>query len=383
MSDRTGSGLVELAVLETVDAATAGRPRAHVVCAKAVAAIEERIGLGPRYGYEVLLDMARPWIIPVPAVRVVGNKGDRDFPEAAAAAYTECRLSHVGQLVLDAEAHRLAPVPVGIINGTTYRGGMQPPLEPFRLLAALRRLLDDPRVPDSEVLGIVGAPYSTAGCVVTGDLAALMKGRRAVVRETARITITGVPVPAAPAEPPAPVRPRAGVTAVACASIGPPPLRHPAHLVIESLPARTSNPQAGQAIISRVRPRSWPDSDPPRARDEGLPIEDITDQSSVDNDVRIVIALRPALTPWPSATSSRRSRASRPRRHGRSRPRWPASCGRGQTVTAARTSGPASPALKTPSAVTGDANGATADRRCAPASWTLAAGNTHRAAPMA
>jgi hypothetical protein len=301
VSDRTGSDLVELAILETLSAATAGRPRAHVVCTKAVAAIEERIGLGPRYGYEVLLDLARPWIIPVPTVSVMGNKGDRTFPEAAWPEHTECRPSHAGQVVLDAETHRLAPVPVGIINGTAYRGGIQPPLEPLRVLAALRRLLEDPRVPDGEVLGIVGLPYSTAGCQVTGDLDALMKGRRVVVRETAKIIITGVPVPPVSAEPPPPVSPRTGIIAVGHAFTGPPSLRHPAHLVIESLPARTSNPQADQAIISRVRPPSWADSPPPLAGDlapdPGLPIEDITDQASQHNDVRIVIALRPGADP--------------------------------------------------------------------------------------
>jgi hypothetical protein len=46
VGDRTGCGLTELAILETLSAATGGRPRAHVVCTKAVAAIEERIGLG-------------------------------------------------------------------------------------------------------------------------------------------------------------------------------------------------------------------------------------------------------------------------------------------------------------------------------------------------
>jgi hypothetical protein len=80
-------------------------------------------------------------------------------------------------------------------------------------------------------------------------------GRQVVVRETAKITITGVPVPPAPAEPPMPVRPPTGVIAVAYGGgAGPPPLRHPAHLVIESLPARTSNPQAAQTVIARVRP---------------------------------------------------------------------------------------------------------------------------------
>ncbi len=132
---------------------------------------------------------------------------------------------------------------------------------------------------------------------MTGDLDALIKGRRAVIRETARITITGVPVPPAPAGAPAPVRPHTAVTALAYATAGPRRPRHPGHLVIESLPARTSSPQAGQAIISRPWPRSRPDSHPSLARTPGLPIEDITDQADTGTDVRIVIALRPGSDP--------------------------------------------------------------------------------------
>jgi hypothetical protein len=63
VSDRSGAGLVELAVLQTLEALTAGRPRAHVSSARAVAGIEERIGLGPKYGYELLADLARPWMV--------------------------------------------------------------------------------------------------------------------------------------------------------------------------------------------------------------------------------------------------------------------------------------------------------------------------------
>ena len=44
MGDRSGAGLVGLAVLETLQAVTAGRPRAHAVSATALAGIEERIG---------------------------------------------------------------------------------------------------------------------------------------------------------------------------------------------------------------------------------------------------------------------------------------------------------------------------------------------------
>ena len=202
MSDRSGCTAVELAVLEALDAATSGRPRAYARSARVLAGIEERIGLGPRYAYEALLDLARAWIIPVRTVAVMGNAGDRYFSPAAGPGYTESRTSYAGQLALDAEAGRLAPVPLGLINGTTYRGGTQPPLEPFRVLAALRRLLEDPGVPDAEVISILGPPYSMTGCAVTGDIPALLRGRRVVLRETARITVTGVPVPEAPAHPP-------------------------------------------------------------------------------------------------------------------------------------------------------------------------------------
>lgn len=139
--------------------------------AKVLAAIDERIGIGRRYAYEMLLDLARPWVIPLPTVAVAGNRGDRAFPVPTVPEYTECRLSHVGQLVLAAEAHRLAPVPLGLINGTTYQGGTQPPLKPSAVLAARQRLHRD------------------------GDLAALAKGRRVTLRESGQITITDVPVP--------------------------------------------------------------------------------------------------------------------------------------------------------------------------------------------
>jgi hypothetical protein len=250
VSERTGCTFIELAVLESLDAATGGRSRAYARSAKVLAGIEERSGLGPIYSYELLLDLARPWIIPVATVAVQGNKGDRSFPMAAGPGYTECRPSQVGQLVLMAEAHRLAPVPVGLINGTTYRAGTQPSLEPFAVIAALRRLLEDPHISDREVTGIAGGPYSVTGCTVTGDIAALARGRRVALRETGQITVTGVPVPQAPAGPPAPGR---GVM-VTHGGIGPGP-ENPAHLVIESLPARTLASEVAQEIARRAASR--------------------------------------------------------------------------------------------------------------------------------
>jgi hypothetical protein len=200
---------------------------------------------------------------------------------------TRCRPSHAGQLALDAEAGRLAPVPAGLINGTAYGGGTQPPLEPFRVLAALRRLLEDRQVADTEVLRIVGPPYPVTGCELTGDLDALIKGRQAVIRETGRITITGVPVPGPAADAAAPPD-RRGWTGYEVSSR---PSR-PAHLIIESLPARTSPLDAYQAITKQAGSHGWIGSGPERAERPALPVAEIDDQSR-RNQVRIGLVLKP------------------------------------------------------------------------------------------
>ena len=293
MSERSGCAPVDLAVLGALEAATASRPRSYVRSARVLAGIEERIGLGPRYAYEVLLDLARPWVIPVRTVVAMGNIGDRSFPAAAGPGYTECRPSYAGQLVLDAEATRQAPVPLGLINGTTYRGGTQPALEPSRALAALRRLLDDPSVTDAEVISLAGPPYSVTGCAITGNIAALMRGRRVALRETGRIKLTGVPVPEAPADPPP--RPPGGML-VGFAGAGPIPPR-PAHLVIESLPHGVMATEVAHAIVNRAASRPWPDSHPGLARTTALPVADVDEQSGRDGEVRILITLRPGSDP--------------------------------------------------------------------------------------
>jgi hypothetical protein len=147
VSERSGCALTELTTLEVLDTATQGGPPAHVRSSKVLEAIEERTGLGPRYAYEMLLDLTRPWVLPIVTVAVQGNGGSRSYAPAAGPEFTQTRPSQAGALVLEAEAHRMAPVPVGLINGTTYRGGTRPALDPFAVLAALRRLLEDPGTP--------------------------------------------------------------------------------------------------------------------------------------------------------------------------------------------------------------------------------------------
>jgi hypothetical protein len=135
--ERTGPSQIELSVLAAVAAVTPAHGFARSL--RALAAIEERTGLGPRYSCELLLDLARPWVIPVPLIAIQGNAGSPGGDPASAPVYTHIRVSHAGQLVLDAEMGLRPPVPAGLINGSSYRGGTQPPLEPGRVLAALRQ----------------------------------------------------------------------------------------------------------------------------------------------------------------------------------------------------------------------------------------------------
>jgi hypothetical protein len=305
VSDRSGCGLIELAVLESLAALTADDPERYIASARALSGIEDRIALGPRYSYQVLRELAYPWMMAAQLVAAMGFIGDRTPFEPAEAAYTEARQSHVGQLVLDAEAGRLPPVPVGLINGTTYRGGMQPPLEPFGVIAALRTLLRDPEISDAELLSTVGPPHSPAGCTLIGDLDGLVNGHETVIREAGRIAVTGVPVPEQP--PPAPALTGGGGpfgwTGYAVA--------RPVHLVIESLPAGSFTSEVTREILDRAVPREQGDNKPSEP-DRGmlddavmLPIAAVDDQSEPfptedrhePYPVKIGLILRPGSDP--------------------------------------------------------------------------------------
>jgi hypothetical protein len=139
------------------------------------------------------------------------------------------------------------------------------------------------------VLRIVGPPYPVTGCDLTGNLDALAKGRLAAIRQTGRITITGVPIP----EPDAAVPPgRRGWTG---SEISSRPLR-PAHLIIESLPARTSPLEACQAITKQAKSHGWIGSGPERVERPALPVADINDRSR-RNQIRIELILKPGSDP--------------------------------------------------------------------------------------
>ena len=132
MSERSGLGMVEIALLEALETTEFLR------CDQALARVEERIGLAPGYAYEVLVDLARPWTMPVNLVEGQGNFGSCGNDLPANFGYTEARITRAGKAALAAERGEMAPLPIGLINGNTYREGLRPPFRPRAIIHAIR-----------------------------------------------------------------------------------------------------------------------------------------------------------------------------------------------------------------------------------------------------
>jgi hypothetical protein len=205
--------------------------------------------------------------------------------------------------VVAAEAGAVAPVPTGLINGTWWRGGSQPPLDPFKVIAALRKLVDGPGLSDDKLLQFAGRPISLTGSELTGDFDALARGERVTIRETPRITRTDAAVPPAPAEPPRQL--------VGPLVLGHAPGRSPkaAHLIIDAVPRHLSAPRLCNEIDAQIQPEGWQPSEPPpgtglrlgpeirqQIAARALPIAEMRDESTED-DVRLAITLRPGADP--------------------------------------------------------------------------------------
>jgi DNA gyrase/topoisomerase IV, subunit A len=268
MGQRSGVGLVELAILEALDARRA-RPRGRAVsCEKVLAALEDEIGLARGYAYQVLIDLAQPWKLPLPLIEGNGNLGSRGNDPPASPRYTEARLSPVGQVALAAERGQIAPVPIGMINGNAHRDGLRPPFRPAAVIDAIRRVLLKPRLTGSWITGIVGEPDFITGCTVTGDLAALAAGQHAELGLHARVAVTDA----------AHVRDRVIKAAV-------PGHRPPGFtsdpgrpvIVVDKFPPYANTDDAGVSIARRAEEYSWHARHPELGALTGLPITNVCD----------------------------------------------------------------------------------------------------------
>ena len=197
MTDRTGLGPLEVALLGATAAMQAGRD-APVRTTDVLLECERADGYGPSYALPVLRDLGTWWRTHLNLFELHGNWGTVDGDPPADVEHTEVRLSAAGWLALGAERRELGPVPVGLVNGTHYRGGIVPPLSPRRTIALLHRLVEDEEVPEEGFDGLIAFP---TGGTIEGDLTSLYGGHRTrmllgsrIVREhSTRLVITGIP----------------------------------------------------------------------------------------------------------------------------------------------------------------------------------------------
>jgi hypothetical protein len=265
MGERSGIGVVELVILEVLDSLGAQADQSEVPNTWVLAEVDKRIGLAPGYAYQVLVDLARPWKMPVQLVSGQGDYGNFwDDQPASHFRHTESRLSRAGEVVVAAERGKLAPVPVGLINGNTYRDGTRPPFRPERVIEAGRQVIRRPQVTDAELVETAGTPDFLTGCTVTGDLAALAAGRPADLRLQAQARVIGDLSALGPDRP---------------ALLGP-PAGDQASVLVEHMPPNASRPVVMTAIAEMAR--QWA-RHADAARNGLLPVRDIVDISHYDD----------------------------------------------------------------------------------------------------
>jgi hypothetical protein len=269
MGQRSGVGLVELAVLEALDARRAWPGRRPAPCLKVLAALEDELGLARGYAYQVLTDLALPWKVPVPLVEGQGNFGSRGNDPPASPYYTEARLSPAGQVALAAERGQIAPVPIGLINGNTHRQGTRPPFRPAAVIDASRQVLLRPRLTARQITALVGPPDFMTGCAVTGDLAALAAGQRTELGLHAQVTVTDA------------AHASARVTKAAVPGHTPPRafLRDPSRpvIIVDNFPPYVSTDDTMVSIANRAQEYAWKTRHPELAAQTGLAIKDLRD----------------------------------------------------------------------------------------------------------
>ena len=280
MSQRSGVGVVELAILDALDSLGARPGRRLYQCERVLAVVEDSSAVPRGYGYEVLVDTARDWLTQVPLIDGQGNFGGQGNDPPSGPRYTEARLSPAGQLTLAAERGELAPVPIGLINGNTHRGGLRPPFRPQGIIDAIRLVLRKPRVSSRELLDTIGPPDFITGCTVTGDMSALYAGQLTELRLESRVTITdkvSLPELAGP-------RPDA-------------PARNRTVLMIDHFPPYANPDETAQSLAERSEQRSWDDDHPELRRATRLQLRNVLDLSTSRDGIQIACLPAPDADP--------------------------------------------------------------------------------------
>lgn len=190
MSDRTGLGPAEVALLDALDLVGADVESEPAPCSDVLLAVESLHGVAPATAWPLLVARGVPWLVHLPLVDLVGNAGSQAGDPPAPPEHVGARLATLGALALAAERGEIGPVPIGLVEGTLHRGGEVPPFDPELVVGALLAGRDD-----------AGPPSLPTGGTVEGELDALLRGEAArlvlgctIVDEIDRLVITEVPL---------------------------------------------------------------------------------------------------------------------------------------------------------------------------------------------
>ncbi|GAA1855907.1 hypothetical protein ACFFOM_18045 [Microlunatus capsulatus] len=249
-------------------------------------------------------DLIAPWRRHLPLLTGHGNWGSQAGDPPAGWDYTEISLSPYGELAIAAENGLLGPVPLGLVDGSWYRGGLQPPYLPQAMLGALR---------DRDPVNLAPAPPT--GGRVSGDLNGLAAGR--LVQVTLSSTVHTERMQQKPMRPPpAPSSTEGGWHL----STGPHPDPGGDRVIITETPygvaindlvnelAGRTQPHDGESSM----PRRYLSGEPHLALRPAAPVIDVRDESD-RSGVRVLALLRPDADPeeahaWLlAATSARRT----------------------------------------------------------------------------
>ena len=190
MSDRTGLGPTEIALLDALDLVGAYAETEPVRCSDVLTAAERVHGIRPADAWPVLVTRGAPWLVHLRLVELAGNAGSQAGDPAAPPDRVAARLSDLGALALAAERGETGAVPIGLIEGSLHQGGPVPPFDPSAVVGALLAGSGD-----------AGFPVLPTGGTVDGDLDALLRGEPArltlgctIRDEIDRLVITEVPL---------------------------------------------------------------------------------------------------------------------------------------------------------------------------------------------
>lgn len=158
-------------------------------------------GVHPIYGWRAVLALSRSWEVVCPLLVFNGNNGSPLDPPADP-QYTEIELSPLGRYVAQAEAGDAPPLPIGLVLGDYYAGGLRPGFAAVNVTDALVALAKQPSISDAELFGIVGVPVFPIGCTCVAPLTELLGGEAVKLTLSAQveqvgpraIEITGLPL---------------------------------------------------------------------------------------------------------------------------------------------------------------------------------------------